>query len=77
MVACEKSDSVNREKYIQTVSEIDAEVYLRFEHYIKRHSMVDQFLAEDEQGEMNTSSVRPDAITPSKDYEPPTVASNR
>jgi hypothetical protein len=39
--------------------------------------MVDQFLAEDEQGEMNTSSVRPDAITPSKDYEPPTVASNR
>lgn len=45
---CQKVDPTNRFKYYNLGAEIDAERMLRLLHFVNRHNLYEQFIAEDE-----------------------------
>jgi len=50
MGACQDVDPSNRFKYYNTESEITTELMVRLQHFIIRHQLRDEYLAEDAAG---------------------------
>ena len=50
MADCLKVDAAFQVQYLSTISEADAGQLTRLQHFLKRHDLLDQFLAEDAQG---------------------------
>jgi hypothetical protein len=50
MFECEKVDPDLHNSYYNTLGEANSEQITRLEHFLRRHNLYDQFIAEDEQG---------------------------